>query len=253
MENTYNQDTHVQAAEQAQIQLKLQEIIKVLFLNEELDKEQTEFLQNYSESLQKYIDAPINSPEDAETKKIFARVLVLAKQKGILPDKLEPYIPTVETPVNETEEERQGRIYETAQTVADIVDDGLDKVKIPYHVNQGRMTPEQAIDYFVDKAAVKVSNFADKVVDKGIDWAVNKGANYLVKVFPPAAPVIIVAKKALQKFREPVKKAVRTGVKVVAEGAKTIAKTVYNAGKSVVNTVVSTGKKLWGFVKGIFS
>lgn len=205
----------------------VQEIVLSFFLDEQLTDEQTDFLKQNYKSIQDYLDAPLNSPADVEAKKIFAKVILLAKQKGILPESFEQLIPQAQP--NETLEEAQERIEETAETVATAVDEGFDQVKTAYMVGTGKMTAEEKIDYFVDKAAVRVSSIADKLVHKGFKWLTTKGASIVERTFPKLTPVVKVAKCVL-RFVEPVaRKAVRKGVKLVAEGAKNVAKTVVKA------------------------
>ena len=247
MENT---DIAV-AAQQVDELNTIQEIIKSFFLDEELTKEQKDFLVVNSQRIQEFLDAPLDSPKDVETKKIFAKVILLAKQKGILPDNMKPLIPDAQP--NETAEEKKERIEETAQTVAVTVDEGVDKVKTNYKVGIGEMLAQQAFERAVDKAAVKVAQVADKVVDKGFNWLINKGAVAVERIFPKLIPVVEVAKRVLIAAKPVVRAAVRTGVKIVAVTVKKAIPAVIKTAKKVWTGVKSVAKSAWNGLKRIAS
>lgn len=237
----YNERTQELVAQQNDSLGTIQEIIKAFFLDEELTKDQIDFLNTNYKPIQDFLDSSINSPQDAETKKIFAKVILLAKQKGILPESLEQLVPTPSP--SETPQQRIERIEETAETIAETVDEGVDKIKVGYKVGVEEISAQKAFEHYVDKAAVRITKVADKLVEKGFDWVVNKGARIVETAFPKLIPVVEVAKRVLVAAETPVRNIVKTGIKGVASFVK---KSV-NVGKAVVNTC----KKVWGGVKSV--
>ena len=230
--------------------ITIQEIIKAFFLDEELSKEQTDFLEANVENIQKFLDAPINSPQDAETKKIFAKVILHAKQRGILPESIDKVFPTPKP--NETEEEKDERIEDTAEIISETVDDGLDKGKTNYKVGIGEMAAEKAFEYFVDKATVRVAKVADKLVDKGFDWVINKGPVLIETRFPKLIPVVEVVKHVLTVAKPVVRKAVQKGVQVLGRVVKAAGKTVVSVAKKTFSAVKSSVSKVASWVKSWF-
>lgn len=251
IENQESQNEQIQSKEAIKNQMLLNEIFQAFFLDQELNKEQTEFLQQNFQSIDDFIRRPIDSPEDLKFKQMMAKILIVARQRGILPESIQNSLP--ERRENETEEERQERIEETGDIIATTVDESTERTKTDYKVGIGEMAANAAIDRMIDRGALKVSVFLDKAVDKGINWAITKGAVALSAMFPPAAPVIATAAAFLKKATPVIRETVKKGVKVVAHYAKEVAHKVVHVASKVVSTAKSVASKAIGFAGRVAS
>lgn len=238
---TYDTEKNTAGTPDNYVLLQLNAIVSQMFLNEELSIEQIDFLNKEHPRFEQFLEQPVGSEEDLKAKKMMARVLLIAKERGYLPNEIQSTLP-VKQPT-ETEEQKAERIEQTATIVSNTTEQAVDAVKEKYQVGNEIITLEEAAENAIDKAAVAVTNFVtDKIIDKGIDKVVNFGVKWVSTTFPPLAPVAIFAGKIIKQFKAPIRKFVKKGIEIVAETAKTVVKT---AGE-----VIRTG---WEWVKSLFA
>ena len=207
--------------------LKLNEVISVMFIGEELSQDQVEYLNKEHPRIQKFLEQPVESEEDLKMKKMMARMILIAKEKGYLPSEMQALLPP--TTQAETPDEKEIRQEQTANTI----EKAIDTVKRVYQVGKKIITPETAVEQAIDKAAVVVSSVADKIIDKGIDAVVNTGTKWVSTICPPLAPLAIIAGRFVKQFKKPIREVVKTGIQKVATVAKNVVKTVVNIGEKV--------------------
>lgn len=248
-QNIYDEQTRIQAEETAKAQVMFSEILTSMFLGENLKNDQKEWLNANYQVIENFLNSPLNDPEDIKLKKLYAKIILLAKQRGILPNELNSVF--TEAPLNETVEEREERIEESAEAISATVDEGLEEVKSDYKVGNEEFTPEEKINYMIDRTAAKVSKFADKFVDKGVDWAINAGAAFVTKVCPQALPVVIAAKKVIIAAKPIIKQKIKQGVESVARYVKKIVPVVKKTIPIVLQTVKTMGRKMWSWGKAL--
>lgn len=176
--------------------------------------------------VQDFLDAPNNSEEEANLKKLFIQAIIAGQQTGTLPFEL----PEDATP----------------ESIASIVDEGLTQIKVAYQLENGLITDEVEAQKIIDEhQAVRTATFTEMAVEKGIelaDLAIEKGervltsyADYMIEnsdilltaaeaAFPQAAPVIEVAKTVLKTMEPQIKEVVHEGIKVLGQTAKSLAR-----------------------------
>lgn len=229
---TYDTEKNTAGTPDNYVLLQLNAIVSQMFLNEELSKEQVEFLNKEHPRFEQFLEQPVGSEEDLKAKKMMARVLLIAKERGYLPNEIKSTLP-VKQP-SETEEQKAERIEQTATIVSSTTENAVDEVKEKYQVGKEIITPEEAAENAIDKAAVAVTNFVtDKIIDKGIDKVVNFGVKWVSTTFPPLAPVAVFTGKIVKQFKAPIRDLVKEGIEKVADLAKTAVKVVINAGRTV--------------------
>lgn len=230
---TYDTEKNTAGTPDNYVLLQLNAIVSQMFLNEELSKEQVEFLNKEHPRFEQFLEQPVGSEEDLKAKKMMARVLLIAKERGYLPNEIQSTLPVKQS--SETEEQKAERIEQTAAIVANTTEKAVDEVKEKYQVGKEIITPEEAAENAIDKATVAVTNFvADKIIDKGIDKVVNFGVKWVSTTFPPLAPVAIFAGKIIKQFKAPIRKVVKKGIEIVAKTAKKVVKGIVNVGRKVV-------------------
>lgn len=183
--------------------------------------------QETRQSIQEFLDSPLGDKKEIVMKKAYAAAMVLAKERGLLPN-----------------------LPEGSHAIASIVDEGLTRVKANYQVGVGILDPEVAIDHIIDHAESRAIAFVDTVFEPGIVREVaTEGVVRLAYAIPEIGPIIgpiaenyrPIIKSVIARVEQPVREAIKTGIHVVATTAKTIAHTVV---ETVKNTAVIISKKL---------
>ena len=183
--------------------------------------------QETRQSIQEFLDSPLGDKKEIVMKKAFAAAMVLAKERGLLPN-----------------------LPESSHAIASIVDEGLTRVKANYQVGVGILDPEVAIDHIIDHAESRAIAFVDTVFEPGIiSEVVTEGVVKLAYVIPGIGPIIgpitenyrPIIKSVIACVEQPVREAIKTGIHVVAKTAKTIARKAIEEVKTVA---VNISKKL---------
>lgn len=165
--------------------------------------------QETRQSIQEFLDSPLGDKKEIVMEKAFAAAMVLAKERGLLPN-----------------------LPESSHAIASIVDEGLTRVKANYQVGVGILDPEKAIDHIIDHAESRAIAFVDTVFEPGvISEVVTEGVVKLAYVIPGIGPIIgpitenfrPIIKSVIACVEQPVREAIKTGIHVVATTAKTIA------------------------------
>ncbi len=178
------------------------------------------------QSIQEFLDAPLDSKKDIAMKKAFAAAMVIAKEKGI-----------IDLPDNAAE-------------IASIVDEGLVRVKDNYQVGVGLLNPEEAIDNIIDHAEARAVAFIDYAFDSGLVREVaTEGIVKIAYSIPEIGPIIgpiaknyrPIIKGIITKVEQPVKAAIKTGIHVVSSFTKKVA---HAAIKKAKEFAVNTAKQL---------
>lgn len=170
--------------------------------------------------VQDFLDASPNSPQEQVLKKVFAKAIVVAKEKGVLPFSIPDYSP---------------------ERVASIVDQGLDKIKMAYNVGRGVVDKLEAEEKTMNKQVARVMTVVDKAVEAGVSVAVNAVTEVIEKVYPPAKAITPIVKAVQPFIAERTKTFVRKGMEKIVSTARSTCKTVFSA---VKNTVTSFGARI---------
>ncbi len=177
------------------------------------------------QSIQEFLDAPLDSKKDIAIKKAFAAAMVLAKGKGVmnLPDK--------------------------AGEIAAIIDEGIVRVKTNYQVGAGILNPEEAIDNIIDHAEARAMAYIDYAFDSGLVREVaTEGIVKIAYSIPEIGPIIgpiaenyrPIIKGIITKVEQPVKSIIKTGIHLVSSYSKSAAHAAVEKAKSFA---VNTAKK----------
>ena len=181
--------------------------------------------QETRQSIQEFLDSPLGDKKEIVMEKAFAAAMVLAKERGLLPN-----------------------LPESSHAIASIVDEGLTRVKANYQVGVGILDPEVAIDHIVDHAESRAIAYVDAVFEPGvISEVVTEGVVKLAYVIPGIGPIIgpitenyrPIIKSVIASVEQPVREAIKAGIHVVATTAKTIAHKAVEGVKSLAKKFVS--------------
>ena len=118
--------------------------------------------------VKEFLELPINDKRETVLKKIFATVVIIAKEKGVLPFDLP----------------------ESVEEIASMVDDGLTRVKVAFKKNE--LDIHEAADALVDRIEARTIALVERVVEEGLPVLTEKLAT-LAMAHPytrPLAPVI---------------------------------------------------------------
>ena len=175
--------------------------------------------QETRQSIQEFLDSPLGDKKEIVMKKAFAAAMVLAKERGLLPN-----------------------LPESSHAIASIVDEGLTRVKANYQVGVGILDPEEAIDHIVDHAESRAVTYVDAAFESGmISEVATAGVVRLAYAIPGIGPIIgpiaenyrPIIKSVIASVEQPVREAIKTGIHVVATTAKTIARKAIEEVKTV--------------------
>ena len=186
--------------------------LQTLLSGKELSKEEVPLIKEFK-TVQEFINLPMGDKKEVVLKKAFATAVTIAKDKGVLPFE-----------VNSSEQ------------IASLVDDGLTRMKVAYQTATGKIDAYQAVDALVDRVAMRVVGIADRVIEKGVPFVVDKLCMAMSK--HPYTAALVPFVKTTEKYITPVAKAaVRAGVAAVVKVAKPLL-------KKAVDTVKAVGKKI---------
>ena len=181
--------------------------------------------QETRQSIQEFLDSPLGDKKEIVMEKAFAAAMVLAKERGLLPN-----------------------LPEGSHAIASIVDEGLTRVKANYQVGVGILDPEVAIDHIVDHAESRAVTYVDAAFESGmISEVATAGVVRLAYAIPGIGPIIgpiaenyrPIIKSVIARVEQPVREAIKTGIHVVATTAKTIARKAIEEVKNVAKNIVS--------------
>ncbi len=198
--------------------------LQSLAIGRELSKEETKTIRQF-DSVQEYLDLPLNDPAENNMKKLFVTAVITAHQKGIL------VLP-------------EG--CDNAESIASIVDEGLTRIKAAYQVAEGKVNPIDAEEIVNDRQAVRTAAIVDAVVEKLVEKAneyVNNAeetalsvsdrlvalsigrltdlvCTAAIRAYPPAATVLPYIRHFAHVVTPTAQKAVKKGIKMAAEFAR---------------------------------
>lgn len=213
--------------------------VQSLAIGKELSNEDVEIIREF-ESVQKYLSLPLNDPAENNIKKVFAASVVIAHQKGIL---------------------KLPEGYNSAESIASIVDEGLTRIKVGYQLAEGKINPIDAevaisdrqvihtaavVDVVVNKLVQKANTYvdvaektalsvSDKLVAMGMCRLSDIVCKSVVGVYPPAIVVVPYVKFFTRTMIPSVQKAVKKGIRMVADFAR--------------NTIIQAAPKMKIFAK----
>lgn len=195
--------------------------LQSLAIGNKLSEEEIKTIREF-ESVQEYLDLPLNDPAEDKIKKVFVTAVVAAHQKGIL---------------------KLPEGYDNAESIASIVDEGLTRIKAAYQVAEGIANPVDAEEAVSDRQAIRTAAVVDVVVGKLVEKAneyvakaeeaalsvsdklVALGMKRLtdvvctaaIRVYPPAVVVVPYVKQFVHVVTPKAQKAVKKGIKMAAE------------------------------------
>ena len=191
--------------------------LQTLMSGKELSREEVPLIKEFK-IVKDFLESPLGDKKETMMKKAFAIAVTIANDKGVLP-----------FPVKSPDQ------------IAATVDDGLTRMKTAYQTSTGKIDVNQAIDVLVDRAADRAMVFADRAIDKGVPFVVDKLCEAMSK--HPKTAALVPMLKAAEKYVTPkIKDAVRTGIKATAENVKTSLKRAVEEGKKV-------GRKIFSWLK----
>lgn len=204
--------------------LRRMSAIQSIALGKTLTESEIETIKEFK-CVEDFLNAPNNSEEEANMKKLFIQAIIVGQQTGTLP---------FELPENSSPE-----------SIAGIVDEGLTQIKVAYQLKNGMIKDDvEAQKIIVEHQVVRAATFTEMAVEKGIELAnlaIEKGervltsyADYMIEnsdilltaaeaAFPQAAPVIEVAKTVLKTMEPQIRENVHKGIKVLSQKAKDLA------------------------------
>ena len=181
--------------------------------------------QETRQSIQEFLDSPLGDKKEIVMEKAFAAAMVLAKERGLLPN-----------------------LPESSHAIASIVDEGLTRVKANYQVGVGKLDPEKAIDHIVDHAESRAVTYVDAAFESGAISAVaTEGVVKLAYAIPGIGPIVgpiaenyrPIIMSVIASVEQPVREAIKIGIHAVATTAKTIARKAIEVVKNVAKNIVS--------------
>jgi len=233
-------DTKAKFTQHTEETSRIMSALQSLAIGKELSNEEIKTIREF-ESVQEYLDLPLNDPAEDKIKKIFVAAVVAAHQKGIL---------------------KLPEGYDNAESIASIVDEGLTRIKAAYQVAEGKVNPIDAEEAVNDRQAIRTAAITDLVVKRLVEKAneyvakaeeaalsvsdrlVALGLGRLtdivcaaaVRAYPPAAVVVPYVKQFVHVVTPKAQKAVKKGIKMAADFAR-------NAINKTANKVKSFAKK----------
>lgn len=147
----------------------------------------------------KFLELPLNSPEEVNLKKIFATAVVIANEKGILPF----------------------RLPENAEEIASLVDEGLTRVKLAFKQQTGEMDAYEVADALIDKVALRAIVILDSVIDESLP-IIAESLSKLALKHPYTASLAPFIEIVVPYVAEPVKNAICKGIRFIANESKPI-------------------------------
>lgn len=169
------------------------------------------------------LDATWGDKKETVLKKAIAAAMVVAQDSGEMAD-----------------------LPRSGAAIAAIVDEGLARVKAGYQVGIGKINPDEAINYIVDRAEARAVAFVDKVFDSGmVSEVVTEGVVRLAYAIPEIGPIVgpiaenykPIIKSVIRKVEQPVRNFIKDGIHTVANTAK-------KAMDSIVKKATNTIKKI---------
>ena len=157
-----------------------------------------------SPSIQKFLDLPINDPQESVLKKLFAKAIIVADEKGMLPFHLPPTM--------------------TAESIASTIDESLTRIKTAYLTDEGQINPVKATETLVDHMAAKTMVAAENLVEAGMPKLVDAACNMMVSDFPETVVLVHFIKAVEPKLTPIVKEAVKSGISYLGNMVKNVAK-----------------------------
>lgn len=180
-----------------------------------------------SKTIKDFLDAPDGAKAEKNLKKLLSAVVVVAKEKGLLPN-----------------------IPESVPEMASTIDDSLVKVKADYQAGAGIISPEEAVDKVIDHATARVVDVIDSAFDSGkINKIVTEGIVKIAYMIPKIGPIVgpmVEAQRELissvvSRVEQPVRNVIITGVKKVSSKSKEFAHTAI---ARVRNYAKEAGRKI---------
>ena len=165
---------------------------------------QLDYFLKESPSIQKFLDLPINDPQESVLKKLFAKAIIVADEKGMLPFHLPPAM--------------------TAESIASTIDESLTRIKTAYLVDEGQMNPVKATETLVDHMAAKTMVAAENLVEVGMPKLIDVACNMMVSAFPETVVLVPFIKAVEPKLTPIVKEAVKSGISYLGNMVKNVAK-----------------------------
>lgn len=179
--------------------------------------------EDVSPYVKNVLDTPWGDKKETVLKKAIAAAMVVAQANGEMAD-----------------------LPRSGAAIAAIVDEGLARVKAGYQVGIGKIYPDEAINYIVDRAEARAVTFVDKVFDSGmVSEVVTEGVVRLAYAIPEIGPIVgpiaenykPIIKSVIRKVEQPVRNFIKDGIHTVANTAK-------KAMDSIVKKATNTIKKI---------
>lgn len=168
------------------------------------------------------LKSDFNSTQEVLVKKGLAGAIAVAKHLKVLPETIDA--------------------NSTATQISAIADDAITRTKAAYQVGAGLIDSYEAQDRIIDRATARVAAVSDRLVAKGVNFAINKVGTFVASVCPVATPVVAAVKYFQPLITEKCQKCVRKGIEAIN-----------NVAKKVVHKVTGFAKKVWGKITSIFA
>jgi hypothetical protein len=156
--------------------------------------------------------------QELKMKKAQMAALLFAKERGVLPDKIDSSI--------------------TRLSAVAIADETVSLANIAMKISVGELDVYEAADAMIDKATARVLAVSDEVVAAGVEVAYKAATDAVVKEFPPAGIVMKCAKPFIPMLTKKAQSAVRAGIKSLGEYAKSVSTTIIDTVKGTVKNII---------------
>lgn len=236
-------EAKVKFAAQTEEMTPILSAVQSIAIGKELSDEDVSIIREF-ESVQEYLNLPLNDPAENKLKKVFAASVVTAHQKGIL---------------------KLPEGYNSAESIASIVDEGLTRIKVGYQLAEGKINPIDAevaisdrqvihtaavVDVVVNKLVQKANTYVDiaektalSVSDKLVAMGMGRLSDLVcasaVRVYPPAIVVVPYIKRFTAVATPVAQKAVKKGIRMAADFARTSIKQIASKVKTTVKMTVA--------------
>lgn len=160
------------------------------------------------------LDSDFNSPSELVVKKAMSAAIIIAKQKGLLPEDI---LDSVDS-----------------NGAAMVADEGFVRVKTAYKVSSGLIDIYEASDLLIDNVTSRTLAIADIFVEKGVDTVISKIGFAIATAYPPLVPLVFVINSYQSTITSKAQQYVKKGISRLNMMAKSAIRTVGNLAKRTI-------------------
>lgn len=189
-------------------------------MEEETGNEGFAVNDDLKEILNRYLDSDFGSQQDSDMKKIFSAAVAVASDKGVLPF---------------------GIPDKNGNTIASLVDLGLNRTKALFWEGSGRKDPVEIADALIDYEAARLTAVVDQVLgtEAGKELVAEAVADAIIALFPQMASSKPVIKSVVKHCAEPVRRVINNAIPKLAQAAKDSVRQIFATAKQSVRQLLN--------------